>query len=69
MRIPTGEIRFDLGNLSKILADEKLLVTNVFPCIVVGAPPGRKEKVTRSVLPVAQPQIKASLHRMRLCRA
>ena len=69
MRIPTGEIWFDLGNLSKILADGKLLVRSIFSLTCNHGFPQEKGKVTRSVLPVAQLQIKASIYRRHLCRA
>ena len=69
MRIPTGEIEPELDELGKILVDEKLLVRSIFSLTRNNGLPEEKELVTRSVLPVAQLQIKASIYRRHLCRA
>ena len=58
MRIPTGEIKPELDELGKILVDGKLLVRSIFSLTCSNGLPKEKELVTRSVLPVAQLQIK-----------
>ena len=69
MRIPTGAIEPELDELGKILVDGKLLIKTMFSLTCSNGPPEEKELVTRSVLPVAQLQIKASICRRHLCRA
>ena len=69
MRIPTGEIEPELDELGKILMDGKLLVRSIFSLTCNHGPPENKGLETRSVLPVAQLQIKASIYRRHLCRA
>ena len=69
MRIPTGAIEPELGELGKILVDGKLVTQSFFFLACNKGLPEEKELVTRSVLPVAQLQIKASIYRRHLCRA